>query len=80
MTLDYISTVAGTAKLERPQGQQDRRERSGRAGTGRNKISWNGKVGKKPAAAGTYKLKLAVKRADGQTASETAKLALKKAK
>ena len=51
---------------------------SGRTRSGRNTISWNGKMGKKRATAGAYKLSLNASASDGQKAGISVALKLTK--
>ena len=46
------------------------------ARTGRNAIAWNGRIGRKAAPAGAYRLVLIARSADGQTATARARLRL----
>jgi hypothetical protein len=54
----YVSTSSARVVLEVFKGSRRVAAISGRAREGRNAIRWNGKVSKKAAAAGTYKLVL----------------------
>ena len=51
---------------------------TGTSKAGANTIRWNGKAGKKAAAAGAYKLVLSAVGADGQKATTSVALKLKR--
>ena len=58
MLVRYVSTTAARVVLEVFKGSRRVAAISGRAKEGRNSIRWNGKVSRKAAAAGRYKLVL----------------------
>ena len=73
VTFRYVSTLDATVRLDVVRGKKRVAQVVGRARSGSNKISWNGKLKGKPAAAGLYKLNLLA--ANGKqtaTASERA--------
>jgi hypothetical protein len=72
--LGYLATTDAATVLEIRKGSKLIKTVQGRAKTGKNTISWNGKIGKKRAPAGRYKLTLKATSTDGQTASGSASL------
>lgn len=78
VALSYLATTTATTTLEVRRGRRLVATVRGRARGGRNKISWNGKRGRRKAAAGRYKLMLRAVATDGQTASASAKLTLRR--
>ena len=50
----------------------------GRSKEGQNVAAWNGKIGRKKAAAGRYTLRLSALSADGQIASVRSELVVKR--
>ena len=73
--LRYVSTTSATVILEVFKGSRRVAAVSGRAREGRNTIRWNGKAGRKAAAAGSYKLVLRAT-SGGQTARDNATVRL----
>jgi hypothetical protein len=77
VSLRYLSTVAATSTLHvRRAGKRVATVRAA-ARSGANTINWNGRIGKKPARAGSYRLTLRAVGADGQSDTTTATLKLK---
>jgi hypothetical protein len=76
--LRYLATTAATSTLQVRRGRKLVARVRGAATEGRNTIRWSGKVRGKRAAAGRYKLTLRAVSADGQTATETASLRLRR--
>jgi hypothetical protein len=77
VSLRYLSTVAATSTLHvRRAGKRVATVRAA-ARSGANTISWNGRIGKKAARAGSYRLTLRAVGADGQSDTTTATLKLK---
>ena len=76
--IDYLSTNAAAATLQIRKGSRVIATVKASARTGRNTIKWNGKAGRKKAAAGKYTLTLSAKAADGQTATSSTKLTVKR--
>jgi DNA-binding beta-propeller fold protein YncE len=73
VTFRYVSTLDATVRLDVVRGKNRVAQVIGRARSGSNKISWNGKLKGKPAAAGLYKLNLfAANGNQNATASERA--------
>ncbi len=69
VSLRYLSTVAAAATLDIRRGTRRIARVTSRAKAGRNRITWNGKEGRKAARAGRYTLTLTL-RAGGQTATD----------
>jgi hypothetical protein len=78
VALRYAATAAGRAELEIRRRAKRVATVRGTAKAGTNTIRWNGKVRRKPAAAGRYTLKLVVTGADGQTAGSTVRLRVRR--
>jgi len=78
LALDYVSTSAAQATLTVKKGRKVVAAVKKKAKLGANTIVWNGKAGRKAAAAGTYKLTVTTAGADGQTGSATATLKITK--
>jgi hypothetical protein len=77
VALRYVATASARATLEVRRGSKRVATVRAKAKAGRNTIAWSGKIRRKAAAAGRYKLLLRVTGADGQTDSTTAALRLK---
>ena len=75
VTFAYVSTLAARVRLVVLKRSKRVASVTGRARTGRNKLRWNGKVGRKAARAGRYTLRLTAVSGD-QTARATAKVTL----
>lgn len=75
VTFSYVSTLDASATLDVLKGSKRVARVRGTAKTGMNKLRWNGKVGKKSASAGSYKLRLTAVNG-AQTATANAKLTL----
>jgi hypothetical protein len=58
VTLRYVSTTSARVVLEVLKGTRRVAAVPGNARPGKNAIRWNGKVGRKTAPAGTYRMKL----------------------
>jgi hypothetical protein len=79
VTVDYIATLdaAVTLEVRRCGGKVVARLRAATAArAGRNKITWNGRIGRARARPGCYILAVKASSSDGQTASDRAKLRL----
>ncbi|MDA0163728.1 collagen-like protein [Solirubrobacter ginsenosidimutans] len=77
VTLSYASTAAAKSTLTITKGKKQIATVTGSSKAGANTIKWNGKAGKKAAAAGAYKLTLSAQGTDGQKATTTVSLKLK---
>lgn len=75
VALSYAATAAATSTLTISRGAKRIATVRARAKEGANTIRWNGRQGKRAAAAGAYTLRLRAVGADGQTA--TVKVALR---
>jgi hypothetical protein len=64
----YLSNVAGNATLDVLRGRRLVERVSSDPGAGRNRITWDARLGRRPAAPGRYGLRLTVVSADGQIA------------
>ncbi|MCW2961741.1 MAG: hypothetical protein JWM90_2128 [Thermoleophilia bacterium] len=69
VVVPYLSTSSGMTTLTIRRGVKVVATTKAKAKLGRNAIAWNGKLGKKFAPAGTYKLLLSTTSADGQSGS-----------
>jgi hypothetical protein len=78
VSLRYAATAAARAALEIRRGGKRVATVRSKARAGRNTIRWSGKVRRKPAAAGRYKLTLVLTGADGQTDRSTAALRVRR--
>jgi hypothetical protein len=78
VTLDYLSTAVGSSTLEVFRGRNSVARITSTAKVGRNKITWNGKQGRRKALPGKYTLRLAVSGGDGQTATDAGAVTLKR--
>jgi hypothetical protein len=78
VTVNYLSTATGSTTLEVFKGRKRISRTTGRAKVGRNKVAWNGKLGRKSAKPGPYTLKLSVTGGDGQAANDRAKLTVRR--
>jgi hypothetical protein len=78
VTLGYASTAAAKSTLTILKGRKKIATVTGSSKAGANTIRWNGKSGKKKAAAGAYKLTLSAVGTDGQTATTTVALKLRR--
>ena len=78
VALRYVATAAARTTLEVRRGSKRVATVRANAKAGRNTIAWSGKIRRKAAAAGRYKLTLRATGADGQTDSTTAALRLKR--
>jgi hypothetical protein len=78
VALSFLTTAAGSGTLRILNGSKTVATVHGKARSGANTIRWNGRIGKKAATAGTYRLSLRVVGSDGQTDTTTAKLTLKR--
>ncbi len=78
--LNYVATVGADVTLEVRRGARVIATIQGTAQEGRNSITWNGKVRRKPAKPGSYILALSARSSDGQQASDSAKLRVAKRK
>jgi hypothetical protein len=76
VALSYVSTSAAKTTLQVRKGTKLVATVTGRARLGANTIVWNGRVGRRMAAAGRYALKVLTTSADGQKGSATASLKL----
>jgi hypothetical protein len=75
----YRTTADATSTLSVLRGGKVVAAVKGAASIGRNTLAWNGRLrGGKRAPAGAYRLKLTAVGADGQKASNTARLTLKR--
>jgi hypothetical protein len=77
VTLSYAATAAAKSTLTITKGKKKIATVTGNSKAGANTIKWNGKAGKKAAAAGAYKLTLSALGTDGQKATTTVSLKLK---
>jgi hypothetical protein len=77
VTLSYAATAAAKSTLTITKGTKKIATVNGNSKAGANTIKWNGKAGKKAAAAGAYKLTLSALGTDGQKAATTVSLKLK---
>jgi hypothetical protein len=77
VAFSYASTAAAKSTLTILKGAKKIATVTGSSKAGANTIKWNGKAGKKKAAAGAYKLLLSAVGTDGQTATTTVALKLK---
>jgi hypothetical protein len=77
VTLSYAATAAAKSTLTITKGAKRIATVTGNSKAGANTIRWNGKAGKKAAAAGAYKLTLSALGTDGQKATTTVSLKLK---
>jgi len=78
VTLRYLATTDAAATLEVRKGRRVVARVNGPAREGRNAIRWNGKVRGKKAAPGRYTLAVRATSADGQVATASARLRLKR--
>jgi hypothetical protein len=78
VTFSYASTAAANSTLTILKGAKKIATVTGSSKAGANTIKWNGKAGKKAVAAGAYKLTLSAVGTDGQTATTTVALKLKR--
>lgn len=76
VTFSYASTAAAKSTLTILKGTKAIATVTAASKAGANTIRWNGKAGKKKAAAGTYRLTLSAVGADGQKATTTVALKL----
>ena len=76
--VDYLSTAAGSSTLEVLKGRKRVARITSTAKVGRNRIAWNGKQGRKKAKAGKYTLRLTATGGDGQVATDTGTVTLKR--
>ena len=76
--LRYAATAPTVTTLEVLKGRKVVATVRGRSKQGQNVAAWNGKVGRKPASAGRYALRLSGLTADGQTASVRSALVVKR--
>jgi DNA-binding beta-propeller fold protein YncE len=75
----YVATRDAAVTLDVLQGSKRVARVAGRAKTGANRIAWNGKIGRKAAKPGTYRLLLTAK-TDDQTATGQATVTASRAK
>lgn len=80
MKLGYRATTGARSTLEVRRGTKVVATVRGAAKEGRNTIKWSGKAGRKAAPAGRYALRLTAASADGQTAVDSARLTIKRAR
>jgi hypothetical protein len=78
VTVNYLSTAVGTSTLEVLKGRKRVARVTSKAKVGRNKIAWNGKQGRKKATRGRYTLRLTATGGDGQVATDTGTVTLKR--
>jgi hypothetical protein len=78
VSLGYLSTAAGSTTLEVLKGRKAIARVTSTARTGRNKIAWNGKQGRKKAKPGRYTLRLTATGGDGQVATDTGRVTLRR--
>lgn len=78
--LTYVSTAPGSAVLNVKRNGEQVAQVNGSAVKGENTISWDGKANGKPAKPGSYTLDLTVSSADGQQATDSVQLQVKKKK
>jgi hypothetical protein len=78
LVIPYVSTRAARVTLEIRKGRRRVAGVARQAQAGRNRIAWNGRVRGKSAAPGRYTVRLLAATADGQTASDAAKLAIRR--
>jgi hypothetical protein len=78
VTLGYAATAAATSTLTILKGTKKIATVTGSSKVGANTIKWNGKAGRKAATAGAYKLTLSAVGTDGQSATTTVALKLKR--
>jgi hypothetical protein len=76
--LRYAATAPTVTTLEVVKGRKVVATVRGRSGAGQNVAAWNGRIGRKPAAAGRYALRLSALSADGQTASVRSALVVRR--
>jgi hypothetical protein len=74
----YVSTDRGTTTLEVLRGRRRVARVTGRARQGRNSLAWNGRISRRRATPGRYTLRLRITGLDGQTATDTARLTLRR--
>jgi uncharacterized repeat protein (TIGR01451 family) len=75
VTFSYVSTLDAQTTLDVLKGSKRVARVRGQAKTGVNKLRWSGKVGRKAASAGSYKLRLTAVNGD-QKATASSKLTL----
>jgi hypothetical protein len=80
VSVDFLSTATASVALEVLKGRTRVARIAGRATVGRNRLTWNGKAGKKAAAPGSYALRVLATGGDGQAASDAGKLTLARPK
>jgi len=80
VSLTYLSTVAGQATLKVKRNGEQVAQVTGSAAAGENHISWDGKANGKAAKPGTYTAELTVSSSDGQQATDSADIQVKKRK
>jgi hypothetical protein len=78
VTLSYAATAVAKSTLTITKGAKKIATVTGSSRAGSNTIRWNGKAGKKAAAAGAYTLTLSALGTDGQKATTTVSLKLKR--
>jgi hypothetical protein len=76
LALSYVATASAAGTLQIRKARRTVATIKAAARTGRNTITWNGKAAGKVVPAGSYKLVLSAKSADGQTDSASATLKL----
>jgi DNA-binding beta-propeller fold protein YncE len=80
VSLTYVSTAAGSATLTITRNSEKVAEINGPTAKGENTIAWDGKADGKKAKPGAYTAELTVSSSDGQQATDSAQLQLKKKK
>jgi Bacterial Ig domain len=78
--LTYLSTAAGATTLSVTRNGQQVANAAGSAVEGENQITWDGKASGKKAKPGAYTAELTVSSPDGQQATDSAQLQLKRKK
>jgi len=76
--LRYAATAPTVTTLEVLRGRKVVATVRGRSKEGQNVATWNGRIGRKPAAAGRYALRLSALSADGQTATVRSALVVRR--
>ena len=78
VVFSYAATAPAKSTLTITKGKKKIATVSGTSKAGANTIRWNGKAGRKAVAAGVYKLTLSAVGSDGQKATTSVGLTLKR--